>query len=132
MRAAPIATIHRRASLGSIGKMPSRSVGSPAITSRLNVIRSNSIERPTVTATSKLSLTRRTMSGVGGRTNASAVKTPTVQPPTTSTTIKRSTSMLRRLSSPAVIPNGLTTTLATRKTVATTKLTPLPSKVAKK
>lgn len=123
---APISTLNRRASLGSIGKMPSRSVGPPALITRLNVPRSNSTERP-VNVPSKLSLARQAMTAGGGRTT---VKTSTEKP----TTIKRSTSILRRTSSPAVISNGTTPTngQVTRKTVATSKIASVPSKVAKK
>lgn len=126
---APISTLNRRASLGSIGKMPSRNAGQPVLQSRVNVTRSNSTEP--VNVPSKLSLARQAISG--GRSCYSTAKGSTENP----TTGKRSTPILRRISSPAAIPNGTktnTSSLAMRKTVATTKLASLPlaSKLAKK
>lgn len=136
----PLSTVNRRASLGSIGigRMATKTgVASPAITSRPNSV-------VPVAAKSKLVMVRKAVSGsgkavsgsnavVGTRTASNiAAKTPTIQ---TAALIKRTTSISRRVSSPAMISIGTPTTSgsATRKTVATSKINSLlPTKVAKK
>ncbi|XP_055296747.1 probable serine/threonine-protein kinase nek3 [Sitodiplosis mosellana] len=142
----PRSTMNRRASLGSIGigRMATKSgVASPAVTSRMNTSRPSSSERP-ASATSKLAAVRKAVSGIGKAvsstntaignraTGSTAAKTPTTQ---AASSIKRPTSISRRVSSPAMISTGTPTTagLATRKTVATSKINSLlPSKLAKK
>lgn len=132
----PLSTLNRRASLGSIAaRLPAKTNATPVLASRVTVTRANSVDRPSsATATSKVSLVRRAVPGISNRTignNVASTKTPTIQQ---ATAVKRATSISRRTLSPAVVLNGTTSTIASiaRKTVSTTKLTPLPPKMAKK
>lgn len=134
----PLSTLNRRASIGSTaGKtVPPTSA---AITSRLNVTKPNSIIRPMSTNSAaggvpKVALVRRTVSSIANRTIGGITglaKTPTIQQ---TNVVKRISSATRRTSSPATLSNGMAPIngSVTRKTVATTKLTPLPSKLVKK
>lgn len=133
----PLSALNRRASLGSIGigRMASKSIGaSPAITSRLNTSRPNSVDRPAAT-TSKLAMVRKAVSGIGkavtGSNSSIAAKTQSTQ-----VTIKRAATMSRRTSSPAMISTGTITPTKTgsanRKTAATSKISSVPSKLVKK